>query len=253
MEWKDEGIILGTRKHGETSLIVELMTRHHGRHLGLARGGRSRKQQPFLQPGNTVEAIWRARLDEHLGTWSLEATEMRTARLMETSIGILGIQTLAAHFRLLAEREAHLHLYEALEIILSHLHDARIASALMVRFEIALLDDLGFGLDLSKCAATGSRESLTHVSPKSGRAVCHEAAQPWLDKLLQLPSFLNSSSDRQALSVEEMDAGFALSGHFLTRHVYQPRGIEPPVERASFIKAVRRDIGEEIAATTGGP
>ena len=184
MDWQDDGIIIGTRKHGETSLIVELMTRRHGRHLGLARGGRSRKQQPFLQPGNTVEATWRARLDEHLGTWSIEATELRTAQLMATPIGIFGIQTIAAHLRLLPERDAHEHLYEALEIILSHLQDASIAAALMVRFELALLDDLGFGLDLTRCAVTGATGNLSHVSPKTGRAVCLEAATPWLDKLL---------------------------------------------------------------------
>ena len=242
MEWQDDGIIIGTRKHGETSLIVELMTRRHGRHLGLVRGGRSRKQQPFLQPGNSVEVTWRARLDEHLGTWTLEATELRTAQLMQSPIGIFGIQTLAAHLRLLPERDQHEHLHEALEIILTHLQDASIAAALLVRFELAILDDLGFGLDLSKCAVTGATGALSHVSPKTGRAVCQEAATPWLDKLLPLPAFLQRGDVREHPVWADLDAGFALAGHFLTRHVYQPRGISPPHDRASFIRAVHRQL-----------
>jgi len=242
MEWQDDGIIIGTRKHGETSLIVELMTRRHGRHLGLARGGRSRRQQPFLQPGNSVEATWRARLDEHLGTFTLEATELRTAQLMGSPIGIFGIQTLAAHLRLLPERDNHQHLHEALEVILSHLQDASIAAALMIRFELALLDDLGFGLDLTRCAVTGATGGLSHVSPKTGRAVCLEAAIPWLDKLLPLPAFLQAGSTRNNPQLQDLQAGFALTGHFFDRHVFQPRGIPPPHDRASFIKAVSRQL-----------
>jgi len=240
MEWNDHGIIIGTRKHGETSLIVELMTRYHGRHLGLARGGRSRKQQPFLQPGNSVEVLWRARLDEHLGTWALEATELRTSQLMETPIGVFGIQTIAAHLRLLPERDAHEHLYHALEVILGHLQQAPIAAALMIRFELALLDDLGFGLDLTKCAATGSPDNLGFVSPKTGRAVCREAAAPWVEKLLPLPVFLLPGEEREHPSLKDIEAGFALAGYFLTRHVYEPRALPPPHERTSFIRAVKR-------------
>ena len=242
MEWKDEGIIIGTRKHGETSLIVEVMTRRHGRHLGIVRGGRSRKKQPFLQPGNSVETSWRARLDEHLGTWSIEATELRTASLMETPIGIFGIQTLASHLRLLPERDAHEHLHEALEVILSHLQDASIAAILMIKFELALLEDLGFGLDLSKCAMSGVTDGLSHVSPKSGRAVCLEQAAPWIDKLLVLPEFLSSNGSQLHPELPEIEAGFALSGYFLKRHVYEPRGLGSPTDRASFIKAISKQL-----------
>ncbi len=245
MEWKDEGIIIGTRRHGETSLIVEVMTRNHGRHLGLARGGRSRRKQPFLQPGNSVEAVWRARLDEHLGTWVLEPTVFRMAELMETSTGIFGIQMMAAHLRLLPERDSHPHLYQALEIILTHLDNAPVAAALVVRFELALLEDLGFGLDLATCAATGSRENLTHVSPKTGRAVSHDAAQPWLDRLLPLPAFLISANSRDEVAKGDIEAGFALAGHFLARDVYGPRGIEPSTDRTSFIRAVMRQLGNK--------
>ena len=244
MEWKDEGIIIGTRKHGETSLIVEIMTRRHGRHLGIVRGGRSRKKQPFMQPGNSVEASWRARLDEHLGTWSLEATELRTVRLMETPIGVFGIQLLASHLRLIPERDVHEHLHEALEVILSYLQEASIAAVLMIKFELALLDDLGFGLDLTKCAVTGTSKGLSHVSPKTGRAVCLEAATPWVDKLLVLPTFLTDENYDQHPTLEEINEGFTLLGYFFDRHVYHPRGVAIPMDRSSFIRAVSKQLGE---------
>ncbi|RVD25012.1 DNA repair protein RecO, partial [Mesorhizobium sp. M4A.F.Ca.ET.020.02.1.1] len=170
MEWRDEGIILGTRRHGETSAILEVMTRAHGRHLGLVRGGRSRKQQPVLQPGNRVDLLWRARLDEHLGTFQAEAIEMNAARLMDSAIAVYGLQTMAAHLRLLPERDAHGALYETLAVMIAHLDDADAAGELVARFELLILDELGFGLDLSQCAATGSRQDLAYVSPKSGRA-----------------------------------------------------------------------------------
>lgn len=244
MEWKDEGIIIGTRKHGETSLIVEIMTRHHGRHLGIVRGGRSRKKQPFMQPGNSVEATWRARLDEHLGTWNLEATELRTARLMETPIGVFGIQLLASHLRLIPERDVHEHLHQALEIILSHLQEASIAAVLMIKFELALLDDLGFGLDLTKCAVTGTSEGLSHVSPKTGRVVCLEAATPWIDKLLVLPTFLTEEKYDQHPTLDDINEGFTLLGYFLDRHVYHPRGLATPTDRSSFMRAVSKQLEE---------
>ena len=165
MQWTDEGIIIGTRRHGETSLIVELMTPAHGRHLGLVRGGRSRKQQPVLQPGNSVTAIWRARLDEHLGHYTLESTRQRAARLIEGPAGLYGIQTLAALLRLLPERDPHPLLYAALNAIVDRLDDALVAGELVARFELQLLDDLGFGLDLDSCVATGGNDGLVYVSP----------------------------------------------------------------------------------------
>ncbi|TJX76088.1 MAG: DNA repair protein RecO, partial [Mesorhizobium sp.] len=236
MEWRDEGIILGTRKHGETSAILEVMTRAHGRHLGLVRGGRSRKQQPVLQPGNRVDLLWRARLDEHLGTFQTEAIEMNAARLMDSAIAVYGLQTMAAHLRLLPERDAHGGLYEALSVMIVHLDD-----------------ELGFGLDLSQCAATGTRQDLAYVSPKSGRAVSREAGAPWHDKMLVLPAFLQRGSGMRANHAAIAEA-FRLTGFFFTRHVYEPRGIDQPDARAGFLAALRKHhathkpIGGENAA-----
>jgi DNA repair protein RecO (recombination protein O) len=239
MEWRDEGIILGLRKHGETSAILEVMTRAHGRHLGLVRGGRSRKLQPVLQPGNRVDLLWRARLDEHLGIFQVEALEMNAARLMDSAVAIFGLQTLAALLRLLPERDPHDALYETLAVMLAHLDDADAAGELVARFELLVLDELGFGLDLSQCAATGVRQDLAYVSPKSGRAVSREAGAPWHDKMLALPSFLQRGSGLRADAAAVEDA-FRLTGFFLARHVYEPRGVEAPSARAGFLSALRK-------------
>lgn len=241
MEWQDEGIVLGVRRHGETSAIAEIMTKTRGRHLGLVRGGRSRRMQPVLQPGNGVSVTWRARLDQHLGAYQIEPTELRAARLMETATGVYGVQAMAALLRLLPERDPHPHLYEALGIILENLHEPAGAGELFVRFEIAMLEDLGFGLDLNRCAATGTQEDLRYVSPKTGRAVSASAGEPWADRMLALPEFLAEGSSRSAAPDTLSDA-FHLTGYFLQRHVYEPRGVDVPEARAGFIQAALKAL-----------
>lgn len=237
MDWHDEGIIIGTRRHGETSLIVELMTAAHGRHLGLVRGGRSRTQRPVLQPGNSVVATWRARLDEHLGTFTLEPSAFRAARLMELQSGLYGIQALGALVRLLPERDPHPGLYEALLTIVDLLDDPVLAAGLLVRFELRMLDELGFGLDLERCVATGRNDDLAYVSPKSGRAVSRSAGDPYRERMLPLPAFLAANPGARA-ETGELAAGFRLTGFFLQRHVYEPRGLTPPEARERFVALV---------------
>lgn len=238
MEWSDEGIILGVRRHGETSAIVELMTSARGRHLGLVRGGVSRRVKPYLQPGNSVRATWRARLDEHLGNYMIEATALRADRLMASAAASYGMQTIAALLRLLPERDPHLALYEALQLIVEHLDEPRIAAPLLVRFELQLLAELGFGLDLGECAATGEEDELIYVSPKSGRAVSRVAGEPWKEQLLALPHFL--SGNGTAANAEDVRAGFALTEFFLRRRVYEPRGLALPEARAAFLASLAR-------------
>lgn len=242
MEWRDEAVILGTRRHGETSAIVEVMTRSHGRHLGLVRGGRSRKRLPVLQPGNHVEIVWRARLDEHLGTFQVEPLTLHAGRLFDSAVAVYGLQTLAAHLRLLPERDPHVALFETLLVMLDHLEDPAAAAELVVRFELVLLEELGFGLDLSRCAATGSRDDLAYVSPKSGRAVSRAAGAPWGERLLALPSFLTAGAGRRAAEPAELDEAFRLTGHFFARHVYEPRGLVPPEARTGFLGALDRSF-----------
>lgn len=237
MNWSDEGIILGTRRHGESSLIVELMTPGHGRHLGLVRGGRSRRRQPFLQPGNSVEVEWRARLDEHLGNYTVEPLAERASRLMAVPTGIYGLQMLATLLRLLPERDPHPALYTALAVIVDALDAPLSGGELLVRFELALLNELGFGLDLSSCAATGQTAALAFVSPKTGRAVSAGAGAPYSTKLLPLPAFLTAEGEVRPNSSDLRDA-FRLTGYFLDRHVHEPRGIEPSPARERFLALI---------------
>jgi DNA repair protein RecO (recombination protein O) len=235
MQWTDDGIVLGTRSHGESSVILELYTRDHGRHLGLVRGGRSRRQQPVLQPGNTVHATWFARLDEHLGAYTVEASVSRAARLMEGRAGVAGITHLAALARLMPEREPHGGLFEVLELIADALPDVVAAAPLIVRFELEVLQELGFGIDLTECAATGTTDDLIYVSPKSSRAVSRAAGEAWKDRLLALPGFLTGSGEATAADVL---AGFRLTGYFLSRHVFEPRGLAMPDAREAFVRLI---------------
>ena len=234
MEWQDAAIILGLKKHGETSVILELMTAGHGRHLGVVRGGRSRRMQPVLQAGNSVAVVWRARIDEHIGSYAIEGTELRTDRLMASASALHGISLVAQLLRLLPERENHRALYDTALLIAGHIHEPRIAPALMVRFELALLQELGFGLDLSECAATGATQELVYVSPRSGRAVCRAAGEPWKDKLLPLPGFLRDGEVFAEPAPADIAAGFRLTGFFLERDVFGPRGLPLPEARRNL-------------------
>lgn len=233
MQWTDDGLVLGLRKHGETSVILELMTAEHGRHLGLVHGGRSRRMQPMLQPGNTLRATWRARIDEALGSYSVEPAALVASRLMGSALALYGIGHIGALLRLLPERDPHVGLYDAAQVLVEHLADRAVAPALMVRFEMALLTELGFGLDFSNCAATGGNDALIYVSPKSGRAVSASAGEPYRDRLLKLPAFLR---DRTGVPDERaVTDGFSLTGYFLAQQIWGPRGLQPAEERARFI------------------
>jgi DNA repair protein RecO (recombination protein O) len=257
MEWTDEGIVLGVRRHGESSAIVELLTRLHGRHLGLVRGGAGARMRPLLQPGNSVTAVWRARLDEHLGTYALEGTRLRAASLLGASHAVYGVTHLAALARLLPERDPHQDIYDRLHRTLDDFDDAGEAAVHLVQFELAMLAELGFGLDLESCAATGAISELIYVSPKSGGAVSRAAGEPWRDRLLRLPPFLRTGRDNiqdsmqdgvqegtrygvNACSEQDLLDGFRLTGLFLLRHVLEPRGQGHSDARDGFINAVIR-------------
>ncbi|HEY8567311.1 MAG TPA: DNA repair protein RecO [Beijerinckiaceae bacterium] len=241
MQWSDEGLVLGLRRHGEAAAILEVMTRDHGRHNGLVHGGRSRRMQPVLQPGNTVHLTWRARLDEQLGTFTVEPGTERAARLLGSKLALYGLGTLSAHLRLLPERDPHPGLYETATVLADHLDDPELAPALMVRFEMAVLNDLGVGLDLSACAATGSRTDLIYVSPKSGRAVSAGAGEPYKDRLLKLPGFLVGQTRSNTVSAEDLAAGFRLTGHFLRETLQETSGAVLPDERERFVAAALQE------------
>jgi DNA repair protein RecO (recombination protein O) len=243
MEWRDEGLIIGIRKHGETSAIIEAMTASHGRHLGLVRGGRSRRMQPALQPGNQASLTWRARLDEHLGLYAVEVIEPRVGRLMASAAALHGLNHVAALLRLLAERDPHPRLFEAASLIADHLDDERLGPPLLARFELAILAELGFGLDLARCAATGASDDLIYVSPKSGRAVSRLAGAPYRERLLRLPAFLRCES--MFASPSDLWDGFELTAYFLERDVFGPRGIPLPAPRRAYLAEVAKG-GESV-------
>jgi len=246
MEWTDTAIVLGTRRHGEANAILELMTREHGRHLGLVRGGAGSRQRPVLQPGNSVGVTWRARIDEHLGHYVVEGLTLRAAALLSCAHAVYGITYLGALCRLLPERDPHPEVFAELHRVLEQMSERVLAAALVARFELSLLADLGFGLDLSECAATGVGSELVYVSPKSGRAVSRQAGEPWKDRLLALPAFLDEP-DAPEPSAQDLTDGFALTGFFLVRHVLEPRGLALADARACFIASVLCD-GRKTAA-----
>jgi DNA repair protein RecO (recombination protein O) len=241
MEWRDEGLIIGVRRHGEQSAIVEAMTRAHGRHLGLVRGGRATRFGATLQPGNTIGLVWRARLDEHLGAYAVEPQSLRAGRLMESALALAGLNYLGQLVRVLPERDPHEGVYEALTLIVDALDDSALAPPLVARFETQILAECGFRLDLSRCAATGATEGLAYVSPRSGRAVSAEAAAPWRDRLLPLPPFLREGARLESRpSAEELADGFQLTGFFLARDLFAPSGAPLPDSRAAFLAAATK-------------
>jgi DNA repair protein RecO (recombination protein O) len=240
MQWTDEGIVLGVKRHGETSVILELMTLERGRHLGLVRGGAGTRLRGVLQPGNSLRATWRARLDEHLGHYAVEGINLRAAGFLSAAHAVHGVTHLSALCRLLAEREPHVRIFAVLGEILDRIDEPLAAATSIARFELAFLAELGFGLDLSSCAATGATADLIYVSPRSGRAVSRAAGEDYREKLLRLPAFLRA--DDEPASAAALADAFALTGFFLERHAFAPRGLPMPAARARFVAAIKREL-----------
>ncbi len=237
MDWSGEGYVISVKAHGETSSIVNVFTPDRGLHAGLVRGGRSRRLRPILQAGNKVSVQWRARLSEHLGNFTLEALETRAALIMEDRVSLAALNAIMALLmNVLAERDPHPNLYKGFEILLQNLEDIDIWPALYIRYEIALLNALGYGLDFSTCAATGTNDNLTHVSPRSGRAVSASAAEPYLDKLMILPPFLNGE---KTLSGHDIADGLTLSGYFLTTRIFHAINKDIPLARSRLLQELK--------------
>jgi DNA repair protein RecO (recombination protein O) len=243
MDWQDEGIVISVRPHGETSAIVEAFCAVHGRHSGVVRGGASRKKAAFLQPGAQVALVWRARLEDHLGAYTVEPVRAR-AGLMEDRAGLAGLNAVCSLLHLaLPEREDYGALYAETLALLDKIEAADLSwEADYPRWEIALLQALGFALDLSSCAVTGAREGLDFVSPRSGRAVSREGAGDWASRLLRLPHFLRPGGNAgEPLDAQDMGDALRLTGHFLTS------GLEPilngrplPEARARLFEVLTR-------------
>jgi DNA repair protein RecO (recombination protein O) len=238
MQWSDEGVVLGARPHGEAGAVAELFTRQHGRHLGFVHGGRSRRLRPVLQVGNHVDVQWKARLIDHLGYFTIELRRGFAAQAMQEPAALAALTSMAALARLLPERDPHPQLFEVTLFVLGFLEEPEVWPALVARWELALLEELGFGLDLARCAATGTTSELTHVSPKSGRAVSAAAAEPYRDRLLALPAFLRGGPAE--ITAADVAAAFALTGHFLDARVLRPRDMRLPEARDRLLGYLKR-------------
>jgi len=238
MQWTADALIVDCRSHGESSAIIDVFSRQHGRYMGLVRGGNSRRLRPILQPGNMAQVTWRARLSEHLGTMTLDAGRAYAAEALSDPLLLSGVSSMCAMLQVTSERQAYPRLYDTVMVLLEELGEAEVWLPLLVRFEMALLEEVGFGLDLSCCAATGATTELTHLSPRSGRAVSLTAAQPYLDQLFDLPNFLLNA--QAAAPLDEIIAGFTLTGHFLERRVYLPNQLVLPPARQRLMDNIRR-------------
>lgn len=237
ISWQDEGAVLRVRPHGETSAIVEVFTIAHGRHAGVVRGGISRKIAPILQPGSQVAVTWKARLDDHMGSFTVEPLRSRAALAMGDRLALSGLNAVCGLLAVvLPEREAHPPLYDRTIQLLDLLGQSEIWPLAYLRWEQALLEELGFGLDLSACAVRGVNEDLAFVSPKSGRAVSREAAGDWADRLLPLPPVLAGKGDAGAADIV---TALGTTGYFIERRLLRSLGQVPmPAARARLLSAI---------------
>jgi DNA repair protein RecO (recombination protein O) len=239
IEWRDEGAVLAVRPHGETSVIAEVFTAMHGRHAGVVRGGVGRRLSPVLQPGAQVQVVWKARLGEHLGAFTVEPLRSRAAIAMADRIALAGLNAVVSLLsHVLPEREAHVPLYSRTVDLLDLLGDQEVWSLAYLRWEVALLGEMGFALDLTACAVSGGTEDLCFVSPRTGRAVSRAAAGVWADRLLPLPPVLIGKGDA---GVSDIVAALAVTGHFIEHQLIKGLGERPlPAARARLIAALSR-------------
>ncbi len=241
MDWRDHGILLTSRRHGETAAIIEVFTEAHGRHAGVVRGGTSRKIAPILQPGAQLDLLWRARLEEHLGTFQVEPLRSRAAAAFSGRLALSGLNAVVALLSFcLPEREPHPSIYRQTEQLMDLLGQDDIWPLAYLRWELALLEELGFGLDLDRCAVTGATEGLIYVSPKTGRAVSADGAGEWADKLLPLPPCLRGQGTAPNAEIAQ---GLQTTGYFLEHRVAPSLGHVPlPEARARFVGQFTRRL-----------
>ncbi|WP_439526977.1 DNA repair protein RecO [Roseovarius mucosus] len=241
MDWRDQGILLNSRRHGESSVIIEVFTPERGRHAGLVRGGASRKMAPVLQPGAQLDLEWRARLEDHIGTFRVEPLKSR-AWTMGDRMALAGLNAVCALLLfVLPEREAHAELYRKTLILLDILDQPEIWTLAYLNWEMALLEEMGFGLDLRRCAVLGEKANdLSYISPKTGRAVSRAGAGEWADRLLPLPPCLmghGPAPDGEILQ------GFEVTGHFLRNHLAPQLGNRPlPEARARYVARFAAEV-----------
>ena len=236
VSWEDDGVVLSVRRFGEHDAICTLLTATHGRTAGMVKGGSGKRGRSLLQPGNHVRAAWRARLDSQLGVYTLESIRAFAAEALDSPLALAGVAALCAMAEAaLPEREPHDEVYRQGLHLLEHI-GATGWDAHYVLWELALLRDMGYGLDLTSCAATGATDDLGFVSPRSGRAVSRAAAAPYLGQVLALPAFLRDDTASPTATPEEIAQGLLLTGHFFDLHVFSPHGQKAPAARQRFLE-----------------
>lgn len=240
IEWSDDGTVLSLRRHGETSAIIEVFTAGHGRHAGVVRGGASRRMVPVLQPGNQVAVTWKARLDSHLGTFTVEPRRSRPALITGDRLALAGLNAVTALLTFtMPERDPHPALYDRTTALLDLADQPDLWPLAYLHWEIALLEETGFALDLGRCAVTGQTEGLTLISPRTGRAVSAQGAGDWTDKLLPLPEILLGGGDAGG---QELRAAFDVTGHFIGNRLLPSLGDRPmPAARQRLVELICRD------------
>lgn len=239
MEWRGEGTVIARRPHGETAVIIEVLTEAHGRHAGLVPGGASRRRAAMLQPGARLDLRWRARRDDQLGHFSAEPVRLR-AGLLADPLGLAGLNAVCALLILaLPERDPHPALVHETEALLDAMEAGGDWAETYLRWEMRLLDEMGFGLDLTRCAVTGAAGGLAYVSPRSGRAVSRQGAGEWADRLLPLPAILGGAGDNRGRGLAE---GLAITGHFLNARIAGELAGRPlPAARDRLVGRLLRD------------
>lgn len=241
IEWRGEGILLSSRAHGETSAIIDVFTPEQGRYAGVVRGGASRKFAPILQPGAQIDVIWKARLQEHIGSFQVEPVRSRAVAAMGDRLALAGLNAVTSLLAFcLPEREPHPLLYRDSEQLLDLLGQSEVWPLAYLRWEMRLLKDMGYALDLDCCAATGRTEELIYVSPKSGRAVSRQGAGDWADRLLPLPPVMRAEGDAPDHEIAE---AFKTTGFFLSERLAKDLGDKPlPAARDRFVDTFSRRL-----------
>ena len=239
VEWRDQGALLAVRRHGENSAIIEVLTENHGRHAGVVRGATGRKVAPILQPGAQLDVFWRARLDDHLGSYSVEPIRSRAHTAMGNRTSLAALNAICALLSFsLPEREPHPVMYQKSINLLDLLGNLDVLPLAYLQWELALLEDLGYGLDLSCCTVTGTTDDLIYVSPKSGRAVSRLAAGKWSTKMLPLPQVMLGGDNETAL---EIVRALDTTGYFFTNGLAKSLGNRPvPEARSRLLDAFLR-------------